>query len=464
MTTRAQFLADHDVSAFIAWLTGSASGHTTGPALTNTLIVDLNIKASPKVPQGLSVSVIGLDAVTALYQWKANWQIPPNPSILSQDWQSTRNSLASLSAALRGPVLALNNGSTLVACDAILRWGGDRSRARGAYPFLHGLADPSGYICTAAAQLSLATADLAVLGNISKMNSMLTKVHALDATDGLPIYDSRVAVAIATLVEIYRSCRTPGWTSVPALLTFPSLDPARAVTSLFTGALDHGSLAARDSGTTVPWTQSKIRLGWIIEDVLTRQPNLFSDDTLGGGSLQGRMHAFEAALFMIGYDARCLSRNFCNPPKGGVVLPAKARIAATARKSNASSTSNKKTACTLTSGTRFGYVGNREDRLRIDIGKKTSIDISAAFIDEIVAHFADAEWVDGDFSRGPAGQRRAPDESFASFIEEHSENMAGRRLSRQNAPRIAAVLVAIGVCQSRKKGRATQLNFNVSAD
>jgi hypothetical protein len=44
-------------------------------------------------------------------------------------------------------------------------------------------------------------------------------------------------------------------------------------------------------------------LGWIITEVLKRNPALLSNQE------HSRNHAFEAALFMIGYDVRSLSAN-----------------------------------------------------------------------------------------------------------------------------------------------------------
>ena len=349
-----------------------------------------------------------------------------------------------------------------MACDAILKFGGDRNRRKGAYPFLHGLTSPSGYLSAAARQLSLATADLTVLGNVAKMNSMLTKVHALAATDGLPIYDSRVAAAVATLVEIYRSCKSPGWQSVPPLLMFPSLDLARDVTTLFRGAMSHGSLASRTASTTVPWTRAKIRLGWLMEEVLKRQPALIPASAPRGSSVSARMHAFEAALFMIGYDARCLARNFCHQPAGGVIISERSRAKAIHEKKKQKVSSRGKVVSTLARHNAFRYFGTRESGVSIETGGPSLIYVSKPFVDEMVEHFADSGWINGDFSRGPTGKGRMPDGSLGHFIERHSEASLGVRLTRQHA-RIAAVLVDLGVCQFRKQGRALQFNFDPTA-
>lgn len=168
------------------------------------------------------------------------------------------------------------------------------------------------YLASCQRGLQLAHADEGGLAPpVRMMNSMLTKVHALAADDGLPIYDSRVAVAIASLVELYRRERSCKWTRVPECLRFPSLDRAREVTACFEQSLSHGSCAGRGPQTTGPWTGAKVRLGWILEASLTDN-NLFSSNELGVQAVPDRMHAFEAGLFMIGYDARCLLQNFPN--------------------------------------------------------------------------------------------------------------------------------------------------------
>src|SRR6185312_17000697 len=56
------------------------------------------------------------------------------------------------------------------------------------------------------------------------MGSMLSKVHALNAKDGLPIYDSRMAAAISALAETHRRdvLRSP---NMPTELSFPAVLP-----------------------------------------------------------------------------------------------------------------------------------------------------------------------------------------------------------------------------------------------
>jgi hypothetical protein len=173
------------------------------------------------------------------------------------------------------------------------------------------------------------------------------------------------------------------------------------------------------------------------------------------------MHAFEAALFMIGYDARCLAANFCNPPVVGVVLPPLVRANRVQPPGPAAATA--KPVTTLARGNPFQYWGTRDSGIRIQLSPKTYIGLSRTFIDEIVESFSDAGWVDAGFSRGAEGSERESDASFGSYIETNSEQGLGQKLTRQHAARIAPVLVDLKVCRCRKHGRSLQLQFDPTA-
>jgi hypothetical protein len=61
------------------------------------------------------------------------------------------------------------------------------------------------------------------------------------------------------------------------------------------------------------WSECKIRLGWLIELILEKAPDLFSllasrtEKANKGQSAGTRAHAFESTLFMLGYDPSCFS-------------------------------------------------------------------------------------------------------------------------------------------------------------
>jgi hypothetical protein len=57
--------------------------------------------------------------------------------------------------------------------------------------------------------------------------------------------------------------------------------------------------------TAGQWASAKVRLGWFMESIQGRLPKLFAE-CCPAPSLADRMHAFEASLFMVGHDVRCL--------------------------------------------------------------------------------------------------------------------------------------------------------------
>ena len=286
------FLADQDVEDFLAWLTRELP----------RLKIRLDIKRSRFVPSGLQVEVTGLENVLPHYTWKSH-------GMASGDWAETRMHLAALADALRDAVQRDSDPDALEACREILRWGGNRGWHRGAYPFLSARA-AAGVLCQylreAGAAFALDTADAdALVPPIEMLNSMLTKVHALYAEDGLPIYDARVAAAIASLVEMWRVATDKSGDPLPAALAFPATTASRTVRRRFPHAVSPGVMAYGAPETAGEWASAKVRLGWVMESILGKVPALFSD-CCPAPSLADRMHAFEASLFMVGYDVGCI--------------------------------------------------------------------------------------------------------------------------------------------------------------
>ncbi|AUT75756.1 hypothetical protein C2L64_46370 [Paraburkholderia hospita] len=295
-----QFLNDIEVNAFVEWLAGFA----------DRLLVDLNINRSARVPTAVVRHVQGFDSLTDTYVWRANWEDDDGTQVDSLCWDSTAQSLARLGKKLRTALESQSADAVMTACEAIFRWGGERNSGRGARPFLnvkHANGQLVDYLVAAREAFSLKRGRLDQLHVIELVNSMLTKIYALASGDGLPIYDSRVAAAIASLVEVYRIETHRDWQQVPGKLLFPTMaaESRRMLIGLHPDALISTGTVMRyqDADMSARWASAKLRLGWIIEDVLRRAPNLLSSQP------HSRHHAFEASLFMIGYDVRCLTPN-----------------------------------------------------------------------------------------------------------------------------------------------------------
>lgn len=315
---REEFLNNEDVVNFIAW---------AGEILP-TIEVNLNIsrrgtgRVNGELGPGVEGQYFGIDQIVNVYQWRGKWS-GPDGSVQSCDWHSTRESLNQLSVWLRETVETGTDDEIINCISAVLKWGGDRNPKVGATPFFTALPNLREYLVNAQEVFTLAGADTENVDGIGEMNSMITKVHALASEDGLPIYDSRVAAAIGCLVEIYRRVMNPTWNQLPEVLAFKAVDdsPRRRVMGLTAAVgvlepnmfMDPGRITR---GTTInaratrarEWSSSKIRLGWLLEAIVDSY-DLFEAETLANDSLQSRLHAFEASLFMIGFDVSCLQAN-----------------------------------------------------------------------------------------------------------------------------------------------------------
>lgn len=280
------FQKNPDVQAFAIWMAERI----------HILPVNLSIKNSRFVPGGVRAECHGFSEVIERYAWRAEGMETGN-------WQETGEVIAQLRSELRDAIDHGSNADALAACKKVLKWGGNRNYNKGAYPFLKSQANLRKYLQNTAQVFALDTANTAVLGAIKEMNSMLTKVHAFYADDGLPIYDSRVAAAIATLVELWRADTGRTQQALPSLLKFPALSKARSVHKCFENAKTPGMLVYGQSNIAANWSSSKIRLGWLMQAILLQQPLLHDQP------LADQMRTYEAVLFMIGYDVTCIKGN-----------------------------------------------------------------------------------------------------------------------------------------------------------
>lgn len=426
-----QFLKISDVNDFVSWLAGNLP----------TLPICLRIGKSPFVPNGVNANITGFGNVLNHYVWKST-------GMKIGDWTETKAHLTGLSKDLITAVSAGNHVNTLDECDKILAWGGDRNPSVGATPFLHGMAPGTlcSYINNAGSALSLVNADEATLSPpVTLMNAMLTKVHALYATDGLPIYDSRVAAAIASLVELWRQSTGKYGSALPPALAFPATLTTRTVLRVFPNAIHPGVMVYGAPATPQQWSSAKVRLGWIMEEVLTKSPNL----TLAGqhASLADRMHAFEASLFMIGYDVVCLNPSTTTSGIGSssTIVPAYAKAIRTLRKGlTARFASMPKMVCqTLVKKNNFNYSGSMSAGFVIWYQRSGPVILETGFIEEIQNVFGGGNPVPFGFDREG---KNVPTDSFGRWISTQSPQF-GRQLSGQNASHIAALLVKEGLAE-----------------
>ncbi len=304
-----EFLQHRDVSKFIGWLAD------TLPDIT------FNLKFPPSryVPGGLEAQECHFNELLQFYRWQASWTQRDNSVVNSGDWETTKASTAKLKKWLMHALDQKNNEELRQASFAVLEWGGVLSS--------RGFLEQKARNGTLLDYIKMVGNIISVEGNrdlddlseqtIEKFNSGLTKIYALMDNFGSPIYDSRVGAAIAMFYALYRieteAAATP-------LLTFPvgiargnqARDPAMVINT---------NAAPKFYTTAVApykWAQAQLKLGWIIESLLQRDQNLFKEE----GSLASRCHAFEAGLFVIGYDLRCFVESIGANNHHGAIIEA----------------------------------------------------------------------------------------------------------------------------------------------
>lgn len=430
-----EFLDDPDVILFVNWLVRNLP----------KLPVYLRVKASRFVSKSVEADVVGIEAVLKEYQWKSS-------GMKSGDWVETKQYLDKLAKSLRNAVAANDQVATLRACKDTLTWGGNRNWATGAYPFLNGTAPDSPsdlcqYLRSTGEAFELTTADSGTIAPpVTKMNSMLTKVHALYAEDGLPIYDSRVAAAIASLVECWRVDSNLAAGPLPSALEFPATLPTRTVFRLFPGARHHpGVMAYGANKTPADWSSAKIRLGWVMEAVLSGQKGLFAVE----GAMSNRMHAFEASLFVIGYDVACL-----HTPTSGKIDPRyKTRVASLLKTGvSAVPKEGSTTIRPLREQDRdkdIRYTGALENGFDVYWGDH-HFNLSPGDMDEILSEFGGMHDVRLGAGRPPS---HPPEGSLGRWLENTGWS------SSQYASAIAAILRHEGVISSHRGVKPIYLTF-----
>jgi hypothetical protein len=296
---RQAFLQDADVREFAEWL---------ADRLTR-LTVRLDMSISPYMPLGLKTVTTFDQLVPDCYRWRFT-------GMVSGDWLETMLRMRDLSVALRDAVDRDDVAATHVACEAIVEWGADRNSRVGASAYLVALGDRLPlYLRASGHALSLSEPDPSgTFRSIPRMNSTLCKIHSLYAADGLPIYESRVAAAVGTLVEMWRRDTGRAAQPLPPMLRFPAVGNQlqRRVRRAFPDAVDPGVLSynlGSEIATAGRWAGAAVRVGLLMEETLRRSPSerfVAWTGRHGAHAPRARLAAFVGALFMAGYDPRCM--------------------------------------------------------------------------------------------------------------------------------------------------------------
>lgn len=288
---RNTFLADADVAGFLDFFSRCLR-HLEVDYVTNY----------PQIrPADQHFHVTGVAQAHARYAWPAKNTFvgPPNPLIYN--WATTAAFLSTARAALRHAIAARNDPATWDAVNKILVWGlANRAprvltRLRTVCIAPHG-GSISAFLAHTQAALALGVVDTAHINHalIPYASSGTAKIHSLASTDGLIIFDSRVAATLGECINEY--LRRRGTMTIPdTLKIFIELNhgrtnPLQRVPQPLANGVNHAGFV-RDHR----WIECQVRVSWMFEAVLQRNQDIFPNLPLAQ-----RTHHLEAACFMMG--------------------------------------------------------------------------------------------------------------------------------------------------------------------
>jgi hypothetical protein len=284
---RREYLANAAVASFVRW---AADFVAAWPK-------EHSVKRS-KNSDAFRFQIGGIDRAYTLYAWRSSWQDPANgKTIVSADAASTERVLATLT---RGLLTTLEHGDSAQHCEyaqAVLSWGG----VRGSADYYKRL-DQAGKLIEYHRALHLGSqaaldpdlADDGRLDAIAAMSSGITKVHCLLSRGRLPIYDTRFAAALTTLVA--RWCEEQGLARVPDLLLF-GCGPAKGGQQRTPSSPTGQTYPAMAPNAPARWMRWQLRSCWLLEALLSANGRLFA-----GLPMAERVNRFAMGCFMIGYD------------------------------------------------------------------------------------------------------------------------------------------------------------------
>jgi hypothetical protein len=271
----------------------------------NTPIIQEFIEwVGPKLGLGFTHSYVIHQRNTSWIQYNGGNNIWNCTSIydafLKYHWEGSN--FAATSILLNGYELSLrtalannNNANIDLACQNILRWGGQRVFTKN-YEWIQNLPNLSNYFnanITVLNPIIFNDDKILVRANgVDRFNAGFTKIYSL-CIDNFIIYDSRVGLALCNLISQFLIAN--GITNIPNELHFKIPPGSSAIRH---PRLINGFAFGKTNGSISQYQICNLRSSWLFEKILQDNPNsLFN--TLPNAQ---RIRALEAALFMIGYS------------------------------------------------------------------------------------------------------------------------------------------------------------------
>ena len=274
---RADYNVDQDVRGFLNW---------ARPLISQPGAIAQRW-TSPKFGTWSSDSVVN---AYELFEWRFSVVLPGTTERLrGRSFAENVAVLDHLRHVLRESAARDDADTFLEAAIAVLHWGGVAHGNEGRLRALGDTALPA--LTAAACALNPAVADLRRRQDVRDMNSGFSKIYSL-LLDGFPIYDSRVACAMASLVLLY--CDEIGLRSVPSTLAFgiPASRGGR-----------HGRDPSRPPlvfpklrwGQPERYASSNVRAAWLLDALAEGLP-------IDEADRHRRQLVLQSAMFMIGYQ------------------------------------------------------------------------------------------------------------------------------------------------------------------
>ena len=272
---REPYLADREVQSFLSW----ARPFVTGD---RALIHEWNGRWGAFRCRSL------FEAYQA-FDWPFRVQLPDESSkACGRSLDDNFAVLGRLSCLLRQAADEGNAQAFLTAAIAVVEWGGAGVRRNRVRLATLG-SDALTVVLADTARLDPTRADLSQLGKVNYLNSGFSKIHAL-LIDDYPIYDSRVACGLASLVRRY--CEESRRAAVPQQLAV-SIPPSqgRLMRNPSSGTLRFRQMRWRDAKQ---YASSNVIAAWLLGA-------LAFHGEFGKLDLHQRLPALQSAMFMLGY-------------------------------------------------------------------------------------------------------------------------------------------------------------------
>lgn len=243
--------------------------------------------------------VTGVADALVHYAWPGEDTLSPSPYPPLYDWRTTSAFLGRARLALQHAIFSSNEAATRDVAIKILEWGLNPNGVQANIDQLDKIATERTahwyqYLINVRNAISLAAVDTVNItaGLIPYASSGLCKIHSLASTDGLVIFDSRVAAMLGECINEF--LRRDLMNHIPdPLRIFVELDH-RGTRQRRPMPLPNGS-NHRGFVRNHRWIECQVRVSWLFEEALIRNPAVFP-----GLPLPERMHRLEAAAFMMG--------------------------------------------------------------------------------------------------------------------------------------------------------------------